>query len=97
MSDQENLYQSYRQSLRELRCIVAAWAVFAIWNVTAGSLLAFQLPEAGEPVATVLGMPKWVFITVLLPWLGGNVFILWFALRFMKDSKPETEEGGDES
>ncbi len=86
MSDSESLHESYRQSLRELWCIVAAWGVFALWNITAGALLAFALPEPGKGMATILGMPKWIFVVVLFPWLLGNVFSIWFALRFMKDT-----------
>ncbi|MDF1816294.1 MAG: hypothetical protein P1V20_29110 [Verrucomicrobiales bacterium] len=97
MSDQENLYQSYRQSLRELKCIVSAWAVFALWNVSAGALLAYKLPDPGEPLATVIGIPQWAFFTVLLPWIAGNIFIIWFAVRFMKDTDTVSGEERDDS
>lgn len=93
MPDSQKLYQSYRQSLRELKCILGVWLAFAAWNVGVGALTAFTLPEPDEGIATVFGMPKWVFFTVLFPWLIGNVVIVWFAIFFMRD----TPEEGDES
>lgn len=96
MTEPEKLEESFSQSLRELWVIVGAWICFAIWTTLAGSLLAFQRPDEGSPIATVIGMPRWVFFTVLLPWLVGNVFIFWFAVRFMKDTDLE-EPKADES
>lgn len=86
MSDSEKLYLSYRQSLREFWWITGAWGVFVIWNVASGALFAYQIPDPGAEMATVMGVPRWVFFTVLFPWLFGNAFILWFATKLMKDS-----------
>ena len=102
MDDSESLYQSYRQSLRELWCIVAVCVIFITWTTLIGALTAFTLPEPDSAIPTVLGMPRWVFFTVLFPWIGGNVVIVWFACRFMKDTslgavEQDGEEAGDES
>ena len=102
MDDSETLYQSYRQSLREFWCIIATCVVFITWTTLVGALTAFTLPEPGATVPTILGMPRWVFFTVLFPWLVGNGVILWFSIYFMKDTslgKPDQdrEESTDES
>jgi len=99
--ESSNLHESYRQSLRELACIVFIWIALAVWNTVSGSLFAFTLPEPGAGISTTLGMPRWIFITVLLPWIVGNAVIVWFAVGFMKDSPsdsaaPATDEAADE-
>ena len=91
-SDQ-SLGQSYRQSVRELICVAVIWIVFAILTAVFGAATAFELPSDGEKVPTILGMPRWVCFTVLFPWIACNVAILWFALRFMKDTPLEASEG----
>lgn len=96
MASPEKLEESFGQSLREFWVIVTAWIGFALWTTLAGSLLAFQRPDEGAPIATTFGMPRWVFFTVLLPWIAGNVFIFWFAVRFMQDTDLEDSDA-DES
>lgn len=85
--DKESLDSSYRQSLRELRFILAAWVGFALWIVGVGALTAFHAP--GEEVPLLLGMPRWVVLSVILPWLAAFGLIYWFALKFMKDTNLE--------
>ncbi len=93
----ESLRESYRQSLRELWWIVGTWIVFALWNIASGALFAFDLPGVEEEVPVILGMPRWIFFTVLFPWLIGNVFIIWFALCFMKDTRLDEGETTEET
>jgi len=88
--DKESLDTSYRQSLRELRFILIAWAGFALWIVGMGSLTAFH-PD-GEEVALLFGMPRWVVLSVALPWLGALGLIFWFGLRYMKDTDLDGED-----
>ena len=83
----ESLGDSFRQSRRELWFMLITWIVFAIVVTTIGGLTAFERPAAGEePVALLLGMPRWVVLTVFLPWIVANAIILYFATRFMKDT-----------
>jgi len=83
-SPPETLGDSFRQSRRELFFILGTWVVFATWISVSGALTAFELPS-GE-VKTLLGMPRWVFISVALPWVAANGVIFYFALSFMKDT-----------
>ena len=80
----ESLGASFRQSKRELLLMLGTWLVFALWITASGSLLAFRDP--GENPATLFGMPSWVVYTVGLPWLIADVWIIFFALRLMKDT-----------
>ena len=77
--------------------ILAAFAVCLVWSVTWCYLAGYRGPgEAG--LATVLGMPSWVFWGVLVPWLGADLFACWFCFFFMADDplgecEDETEPG----
>ena len=73
----------YRGALRELRWILAAWAVNFAWVIGYCRVAAFRV-EPGEP-ATVWGMPSWVFWGVFLPWIAVTAFTAWFALTRMED------------
>ena len=91
----ENLDASFRQSRKEFLTMVVAWGVFALWSATYVGLNGSQ--EEGESLRLVLGMPHWVVFGILVPWVFGLGFTIWFALCFMKDTDLESiEEGGNE-
>ncbi|MFT5465016.1 MAG: hypothetical protein ACI8UO_000102 [Verrucomicrobiales bacterium] len=86
------LGESFRQTRREMFVMLGGWLVFFLWTGICGWL--FSQFKAGEEVPLLFGMPKWAFIGVVLPWIAANVFIFWFAGRFMKDTNlgPGSEE-----
>ena len=73
----------YQSSLREARWILVFWAVFFVWVVGYCSL--FGYPAEGEPIATVLGMPAWVFWGIFVPWIVSGAITIWFALTQIED------------
>ncbi|OHB79776.1 MAG: hypothetical protein A2V98_02720 [Planctomycetes bacterium RBG_16_64_12] len=90
---------------REAVAILVAFAACLIWSVGWCYLAGYHEP-AEAPLATVLGMPSWVFWGVLIPWLAADLFGLWFCFFFAADdplgeSEDETDEtdetdgGGD--
>lgn len=85
---QETLQESFLQSRRELRFMLLAWVLFGTWVVGCSALTAYQVPSVDEP-ATWWGMPRWVALSVALPWLVADVVILAFAARGMKDTDLE--------
>lgn len=90
------LGESFRQASRETVVIVIAWLVFMAWTAVACSL--GWSGEKGEEVVTVMGMPRWVFLGVALPWIAACGFTFWFTMFFMKDTdldpdRSEEEEG----
>lgn len=91
------LGESFRQSRREMVVIVGAWLVFLIWTGLVCGVGARHAP--GEPVETVLGMPRWAFFGVVLPWGAACVFTLWFSMVFMKDTDldPDRDEETEDS
>ena len=79
-----DLGQSFRQARRESFVIIGAWFFFLVWTALVCGLGSTLNPE--EPVKTVLGMPRWVFFGVVLPWIVACLFTLWFSMFFMKDT-----------
>ncbi len=74
----------YQNSKRETQWILFIWALFAIWVVGISGWLGYKTdPEA--PVKVVMGFPNWVFWGIAVPWLGANIAICTFAIKFMKD------------
>jgi len=83
-SDQDQLDPVVVHARREAVAILVAFAVCLVWSVTWCYLAGYGQPgEAG--LATVLGMPSWVFWGVLVPWLGADLFGCWFCFFFMAD------------
>ncbi len=73
----------FASSLRELKWILAIWSVNFIWVV--GYCVLYGYYEEEAPLATVIGMPSWVFWGVFLPWILSIVVSAWFAFAFMED------------
>lgn len=94
MNEQESkeLGESFRQSLREFRVMVGIWGGFAVWTVVCNSIFAGKGGEEAE-VAILFGMPMWVVIGVVLPWVCAVSATIWFALCFMEDTPLEPEAG----
>ena len=87
MSDEvqnADLGDSFRQSRKEFYFMVASWCVFAVWTISYVGLKGGQ--KEGEPLQLMWGMPEWVVLGILLPWVFGLGLTVWFALRFMKDT-----------
>jgi hypothetical protein len=85
--------QLLRHARREGLLILAVWAVALLWSVGAGYVLGYQRDPAG--MGLVLGMPEWVFWTVVLPWGLSVVFSIWFCFAYMADDDlgQDPEEG----
>ena len=73
----------YEHTRRETFVIICAWVVFCVWVVGVSLLTGYRVDP--DTMKTVMGMPAWVFWGVGLPWLASNVFIIWFALKYMVD------------
>lgn len=69
---------------REALVILLAFLVCLIWSVGWCYLSGYPGPDGG-PVSKVLGMPSWVFWGVLVPWIGADLFAVWFCFFFIAD------------
>lgn len=75
--------------------MLAAWIAFACWTVGYNARAAFS--EEGAELPLLWGMPRWVVLGIVLPWIAGLVLTVWFSLRFMRDTDLDPEGGQPES
>ena len=92
-SETETLAESFSQSKRELKFILATWLVFFVWVAAVCSTMG-RIPP-GEEVPVLLGMPRWVIFGIAIPWVVATVIGISFGLRVMKDT--DLEGGQDNS
>lgn len=64
--------------------MLATWVVFLVWTLSYNKYHAFDAEASG--VDPILGVPRWVFFGILVPWVAGLVLTFWFASCFMKDT-----------
>ena len=83
-----------RNARREGLLIMAVWFLCLIWSVGSGYLLGYH--RNPDDIGLILGMPDWVFWSVVLPWGLVLLFSVWFCFFFMADDDlgRDPEEGG---
>jgi hypothetical protein len=88
--------QLLRHARRESWLLLAVWLVALIWSVTAGYLMGYERDPA--TISLILGMPDWVFWSVVFPWGLCLAFSVWFCFGIMADDDlgqdPEDQEAG---
>jgi hypothetical protein len=92
-----------RHARREGLLIMAVWAAALVWSVGSGYFLGYtrQPPDVAlsqpQHVALILGIPVWVFWSVVLPWGACLIFSAWFCFAYMADDDlgHDPEEGDD--
>lgn len=72
-----------RHARREGMLIMTVWAVCLVWSVGSGYLLGYN--RNADDIRLILGMPDWVFWSVVLPWALCLLFSVWFCFRYMAD------------
>lgn len=74
----------FLHSRRETIVLLIAFTFFLFWSVGVSYFSGYT--DADEQnLRTVLGMPRWVFWGVAVPWMASNLFTFWFCLFYMKD------------
>lgn len=73
----------YENTRRETLFIIGAWVFFCVWVVGVSLTTGYDVDP--DTMRIVMGMPAWVFWGVGLPWMAANIFIVWFALKYMAD------------
>ena len=85
----------FLHSRREAAIIFGLWVVALLWSVP---YCYFAGYGKFDPVTfeTVLGIPKWLFWGIGIPWLAADAFTIWFCFRYMKeDDLGAPHEGED--
>lgn len=63
--------------------MLVTWGVFCVWTLGYNALHAADTGFIVEEM--VLGLPRWVFFGIALPWVCATAVTILFALFFMKD------------
>lgn len=85
----------YLHSRREAAIIFGLWVVALLWSVPYCYFNGFGQYDAAT-FETVLGIPKWLFWGIFVPWLVADAFTIWFCFCYMKeDDLGEAHEGAD--
>ncbi len=68
---------------REAIVILVVWVICLIWTTA----IYWTWGHGRDPadVETYWGIPDWVFVGVVAPWLVVDVFSAWFCFVFMRD------------
>ena len=74
----------YVHARRESIVLLVAFGVCMVWSVSTCYWLGYDV-SAEELQQTVLGMPRWVFWGIAVPWLASNIFTVIFCLFYMQD------------
>lgn len=75
--------QLLRHARREGAVILAAWAIALVWTVAVGYLLGYRRDSAA--IMLILGIPDWIFWSVVVPWVVCFLFSIWFCFAYMAD------------
>jgi len=89
--------QLLRHARREGLLIMVVWAATLVWSVGSGYVLGYH--RQAEQIRLILGIPAWVFWSVMLPWAACLLFSVWFCYAYMADDDlghdPEESDRGD--
>ena len=82
-----------RHARREALLIMAVWALALVWSVGSGYVLGYG--RDSQEIRLILGIPAWVFWSVVLPWGVCLAFSVWFCFVYMADDDlgHDPEEG----
>jgi hypothetical protein len=75
--------QLLRHARREGLLIMAVWTLALVWSVGVAALAGYDRDPAD--IRLILGMPDWVFWSVVLPWGLCMIFSIWFCFGYMAD------------
>jgi len=86
----------YLHSRRELIAILVIFGGACVWALTVSWVSGYTTDaQAGEQIAKVLGMPRWVFWGVFVPWIAADVATIWFCFFYMKDDDLDASSDTD--
>jgi uncharacterized membrane protein YhdT len=92
-SREPSLDPLYLNARRELVYILAVFAVCATWAVSICYLDGYRAAgEAIGEIPMVLGMPRWVFWGIFVPWLFADMATIWFCFAVMSDDDLGSEK-----
>jgi hypothetical protein len=83
VADDSRLDPTFLHARREAIVIFLVWCVALVWSISICYWLGYG--AAATHLATIWGVPAWVFWGIAAPWAVAVVFSLWFCFRYMVD------------
>lgn len=87
-----------RSSRRDATLVIVVWLLSCVWSVGYAALFAYRKDAFAD---LVWGMPRWVAVGVVAPWLVVLAVTVWYAIRGMEDVElgrdrpvPDGDPGG---
>ncbi len=71
----------YVHARREALVVFLAWLVAGIVTISVSVWLGYDVDP--EEVTLILGIPSWVVLGVIVPWMLAVAFGAWFSLRYI--------------
>jgi hypothetical protein len=68
---------------RESWLLLGVWFLALVWSITVGYLMGYDRDPA--TMSLILGMPDWVFWSIVFPWCLCLIFSVWFCFVYMAD------------
>jgi hypothetical protein len=81
-----------RNARREGLLIMLVWLAALVWSVGSGYYFGY---DRTREIHLILGMPDWVFWSVVLPWGVCLLFSSWFCFFYMADDDLGEDRAGD--
>ncbi len=72
---------AFRRARREAAIILVAWGVCLAWTIGYSHFFGYDRSH----LQLLWGMPSWVVVGVLFPWVAATAFSVWFSLRCIRD------------
>jgi hypothetical protein len=86
----------FLNSRREAILIFCLWLAGLLWAVPFCYFNGYVGNIDSEQIATIWGIPAWLFWGIAVPWVVANLFTTWFCFCYMTDDDlGEAHEGAD--
>src|SRR5262245_57471300 len=108
MSDRQSATRLYRHARREAVVVIVVWALALTWSFGYCYLRGYRhdeqswvvqqglaRPRGADEFRQIAGLPEWVAIGIIAPWLACSAFTIGFGLFGIRDDElgAEAEEG----
>ncbi len=91
-NDEYEIDPVFKNSRREARFILVTFACFALFTLSVSWLVDDLTDSMNGEVMTILGLPVWVAVGIVLPWIVANFVTGWFCFSYMCDDDLEPEQ-----
>lgn len=94
--DNGMLDPAFLRARREMLVVLALFGLALGWTIGFCYWLGYDATdgEPAEALSLVLGLPTWVFVGIVLPWLIIDLVAIWFCFYFLAEDVADDEQPG---